>query len=117
MGCAAACRRRAVAAALRRYNELRADPMTLPVFILVAVVLPIALVAALWALVRSAIWSALRPRTFGAIQVAFGLIYLIVFWFIEPTTGVHLILSTILGAAFIAMGIYNWFRGQPQSLE
>jgi hypothetical protein len=98
------------------YNDVRADPMTLPVFILVAVVLPIALVAALWALMRSAIWSALRPRTFGVIQVGIGVIHLVVFWFIEPTTGMHLVLSTLFGAGFIAMGIYNWFRGQPQHL-
>jgi hypothetical protein len=75
--------------------------MTLPVFILVAVILPIALVAAIWALVRYAIWEALRPRTSGVIQAVLGLIYLIVFWFIEPRTGTRLIVPTILGAGFI----------------
>jgi hypothetical protein len=91
--------------------------MTLPVFILVAIVLPIVLVAAIWALMRSAIWSALRPRTFGVILVTIGVIHLIVFWFIDPATGVHLIMSTLFGAGFIAMGVYNWFRGQPENLE
>jgi hypothetical protein len=91
--------------------------VTLPVFILIAVALPIALLAAFWAIARFATWAWLRPRTLGPIEVVFGLSYLIVFWFIEPRTGTRLILPTVLGAAVIVQGLYRWFRGQPVHFE
>jgi hypothetical protein len=87
--------------------------MTLPVFILLAVALPIALLALFWVIARFTSWAWLRPRTLGVLQVLFGLFYVIVFWTIEPATGWSLVLSNFLGASFIAQGLYHWFRGQP----
>jgi hypothetical protein len=91
--------------------------MTLPVFILLAVALPVALLALFWAGARFAAWAGLRPRTLGLLEVVFGLFYLIVFWRIESASGWFLILSTFVGASFIAQGVYHWFRGQPVRFE
>ncbi|HEX7705680.1 MAG TPA: hypothetical protein VF701_04390 [Thermoanaerobaculia bacterium] len=91
--------------------------MSLPVFIFLAVALPIALLALFWAVARFASWAWLRPRTLAVFEVVFGLFYLIVFWRIEPAASWGLILSTFLGLTIIAQGLYRWFRGQPVRFE
>jgi hypothetical protein len=92
--------------------------MTLPVFILIAVALPIAVLAFFWASSKFMIWGALHPRGWGVILVLVGLFNLFAAWLernSRPPFG--LTLTVVLGTLFIGMGLFQWFRGQPIRFE
>lgn len=92
--------------------------MSLPLLIGIAVVLPIVIVAALYAFARGTSWLALRPRTMGTMMIVFGLVYGgYGVWQMTQHVGIGNIAFVVGGMFFVIMGLYERYRGQPRKLD
>jgi hypothetical protein len=92
--------------------------MSLPILIIVAILLPLALLGGFYLFARGTTWMAARPRKAAVFFMLFGLFYG-GFGVWEARGGLNLgnMLFIVGGVMFIANGIYTWFRGEPQILE
>jgi uncharacterized membrane protein HdeD (DUF308 family) len=92
--------------------------VTLPVFILIAVALPIAVLALFWASSKLVIWSWLHPRGWGVILILVGVVNLFAAYVERNSKSPGwLILTVVMAVLFIGMGLLQWFRGQPVWFE
>jgi hypothetical protein len=92
--------------------------MSLPILIIVAVLLPLALLAGFYLFARGTTWMAARPRKAAVVFMVFGLVYGgFGVWQTRGGLNFENLLFIIGGLMFMINGIYTWFRGEPQILE
>jgi hypothetical protein len=92
--------------------------MNLALFIILAVVIPIVVIGAVYLFARGMVWSSRRPRAWAVTMMIFGPLYAASgLW--EPRGELNLGngLLLITGASFFALGLYHWFVAKPIDRE
>ncbi|HEU5162242.1 MAG TPA: hypothetical protein VFV54_03760 [Thermoanaerobaculia bacterium] len=90
--------------------------MNLPTLILVAVVIPLTVLAVAWLFGEALGWLAPRPRLRSLLFVGLGAAYLASAWW-EAERGLALGLRIAMGVLWIGWGSWEFRRGQVGTYE